>query len=669
MTAAQSNTVFRGRLTILYGSQTGCSEEVAHRLSSEAVRRRYEPACLSMEDYDVRQLPTERMVILVASTTGEGEVPDGMRAFWQFLLRRDLPPNSLGDCTHACFGLGDSSYPKFNFAAKRLHRRLTQLGSTPLVPIGLGDDQDGLGIDHALAPWLVEFWAALDGRMPLPAGTLVIPETERPAPRYEVVQTAVVAAAAAKAHDITDAASTQPEAALAAAAVSAAAAASKHHPHHARVLANTLLTKPGIGREVRHIELDVSGWGLRYAAGDALAVQPLNPEQPTLELLAALGFDPHAPIRIRRVQPHAPDLPQREEWTALTLFREHLDVFGVPRRPFFALLAHFATLPLHAETLAAFGTPAGAMELLDYCTRCRRTYAEVLLDFASARPPLEFYLDLIPPLRARYFSIASSPELHPTHVHLTVSVVRYATRLQAPRFGVCSTYLAGLTPAAADAAGPAVADTVRVWLRKGCLRLPVSASAAIIMVGPGTGVAPFRAFVQTREAQRRKAHHAAGVEAAGAVANAAGEGADAAASQDARGTLAPSSDGEAIGDSVLFFGCRRADHDFLYASEWEAHVASGALRGFDVAFSRAPGQPKVYVQHKMREHANGARLWRLLALPTTHVYIAGAANQMPKDVRQALREVAMTHGALDEEAAAQLVKTLEAEKRMQCETW
>ena len=147
--------------------------------------------------------------------------------------------------------------------------------------------------------------------------------------------------------------------------------------------------------------------------------------------------------------------------------------------------------------------------------------------------------------------------------------------------------------------------------------------------------------MQTREAQRSKAQQAAG----GAAAE------------------------DAPGDSILFFGCRRPDHDFLYASEWERHVASGALSGFDVAFSRALGQPKVYVQHKMREHANGLRLWRLLATPSTHVYIAGAANQMPKDVRQALREVAMTHGGLEEVAAAQLVKTLEAEKRLQCETW
>lgn len=179
-------------------------------------------------------------------------------------------------------------------------------------------------------------------------------------------------------------------------------------------------------------------------------------------------------------------------------------------------------------------------------------------------------------------------------------------------------------------------DTVLVWLRKSCLRLPASSKAAIIMVGPGTGVAPFRSFVQTRHAQRQ---------------------------------AAAASDPDAVGETVLFFGCRRADHDYLYEDEWKAHLASGALQHFAVALSREPGKAKCYVQHKMKEPKNGAMLWRLLALPTTCVYIAGSANQMPKDVRKALREITEEHGGLDERAAAEFVKQLEASKRLQCETW
>jgi sulfite reductase alpha subunit-like flavoprotein len=262
-------------------------------------------------------------------------------------------------------------------------------------------------------------------------------------------------------------------------------------------------------------------------------------------------------------------------------------------------------------------------------TRPRRTYAEVLLDFPSARPPLAYYLDLIPPLRERYFSIASSPVLHTQAVHITVAVVRFQTMIVEPRFGVCSNYLGGCK----------LADTVRVWLRKGCLRLPSSAQAPLVMIGPGTGVAPFRAFVQTRQAQRA------------AEAQGGGEGA------------------AATGDAMLFFGCRHPEQDYLYASEWAAHLDRGELSDFLVAFSRVPKQTKVYVQHRMLEPQTSARLWRLLQVPDTHVYIAGAANQMPKDVRKALREVAVREGGLSETEAMELVQRLEASKRLQCETW
>lgn len=683
-TAAYPTTsAIRGRVTILFGSQTGCAEEVAHRLAAEAVRRRYTPVCCSMEDYDVRALPTEALVVLIASTTGEGEVPDAMRGFWQFLLRKDLPDGSLRSVLHACFGLGDSSYPKFCFAAKRLHRRMEQLGSTALVPIGLGDDQDALGIDFALEPWLATLWSALGARLPLPAGCEELAESECPPPRYTVeVLPASCEGEGRTAEDMAagngdwgfvgDAPDvpTPPTPTMAAPVVPAA---SREHPFRARVLENTRLTASGCGRDVRHIALDVSGWGLAYEEGDALAVQPRNPMAGTRALVCSLGLDPSARVRVSLAQPHAPPLPHAD-WTVLELFVRRLDVYGVPRRSFFALLAYFATEPLHAEKLRELGSAAGAAERREYASLPRRTCAEVLLEFGSARPPLAYYLDLLPPLRERYFSIASSPRVHPSTVHLCVAVVRYQTMLSIPRFGVCSSYLAALEPftpgraihtsylaalepssaegaakgiaegAAADKASPPTveassveASTVEVWLRRGCIRMPRGLSSPLVMIGPGTGVAPFRAFTQARQVQR-------------AQAAAAGEAAS-------------------VGAAILYFGCRRPEADFLYAAEWAAHQAEGTLLALHTAFSRVPGQPKVYVQHAMVSPPGAAQLWTLLAHPHCHVYIAGASGAMPRDVRKALRALASEHGGLDEAAAAAWLANLEATKRLQCETW
>ena len=657
----------RGRVTILFGSQTGCAEEVAHRLAAEAVRWRYTPVCCSMEDYDVRALPTEALVVLIASTTGEGEVPDAMRGFWQFLLRKDLPHGSLGSVLHACFGLGDSSYPKFCFAAKRLHRRMEQLGSTALLPIGLGDDQDALGIDFALEPWLATLWSALGARLPLPAGCEELAESECPPARYTVEvlptsfegegRTAEDMAAghedwgfAGDAPDVP----TPPTPTVAVPAV--VPAASREHPFRALVLENTRLTASGCGRDVRHIALDVSGWGLAYEEGDALAVQPRNPMAGTRALVCSLGLDPSARVRVSRAQPHAPPLPHAD-WTVLELFVRRLDVYGVPRRSFFALLAYFATEPLHAEKLRELGSAAGAAERREYASLPRRTCAEVLLEFGSARPPLAYYLDLLPPLRERYFSIASSPRVHPSTVHLCVAVVRYQTMLSIPRFGVCSSYLAALEPTAAEGAAKGIAEgsateggaadgarppsvevsTVEVWLRRGCIRMPHGPSSPLVMIGPGTGVAPFRAFTQARQVQR-------------AQAAAAGEAAS-------------------VGAAILYFGCRRPDADFLYAAEWAAHQAEGTLLALHTAFSRVPGQPKVYVQHAMVSPPGAAQLWTLLAHPQCHVYIAGASGAMPRDVRKALRTLASEHGGLDEAAAAAWLANLEVTKRLQCETW
>ena len=173
--------------------------------------------------------------------------------------------------------------------------------------------------------------------------------------------------------------------------------------------------------------------------------------------------------------------------------------------------------------------------------------------------------------------------------------------------------------------------------------MPTDPAAPHIMIGPGTGVAPFRAFTQTRFAQRQ---------AATAAAAAAGTAAD----------TAP------VGEAVLYFGCRKRSVDYLYEREWVDHLECQALQALHVAFSRE-AETKVYVQHKMVEQQSAPLLWRILSHPASHVYIAGAANQMPKDVRKALRAVAQTHGAMDEEASAAFLKQLEAERRLQCETW
>ncbi len=296
--------------------------------------------------------------MFIASTTGEGTVPDNMRSFWRFLLRKDLPAGSLGAMQHACFGLGDSSYPKFNYAAKRLHRRLLQLGSTALVDLGLADDQDDLGIDQALGPWLDGFRARLMALRPMADGLAAIPRSQSLPLRYRLLEEE-------EEEEEGDGAAT-----VAGPPPEAGGPPSAAAPFEARVLANESLCGAARGsRDVRHLELDIAGSGIAYTPGDALAVQPRNPPAETRALLAGLGLEPEQRIVLAPAAPRAaPPLPPGE-WSVFRLFSERLDLFGVPRRAFFERLARHvgrAAAPTHTSGVA----PASAT---DACVRlCRR---------------------------------------------------------------------------------------------------------------------------------------------------------------------------------------------------------------------------------------------------------------------------------------------------------
>ena len=160
----------RRRLAVLYGSQTGTAQEVAERVGREAARLHFGVAVAALDSFPVRQLPAERLVVYVVSTTGQGDVPDNMARCWRFLLRKSLPSNSLAGQQLAVLGLGDSGYAKFNHVAKKLSKRLVQLGGQQLVETGLADDQHDLGPDFVIDKWLDEFWAVALQLYPLPPG-------------------------------------------------------------------------------------------------------------------------------------------------------------------------------------------------------------------------------------------------------------------------------------------------------------------------------------------------------------------------------------------------------------------------------------------------------------------------------------------------------------------
>ena len=348
-----------------------------------------------------------------------------------------------------------------------------------------------------------------------------------------------------------------------------AARPTRTDPHRSRLVRNLRLNAPGSTKEVRQIGLARDGV-LEHHAGDSLGVWPENDPAVVEAFAAATGVDPAAVAALDVTRP-SPDL--------LRFVAQRSREEGL------------------ARVLA--GGPSRTAEW----SRGRQTL-DVLREFPAHADPAE-WLNLLKPLRPRQYSISSAPQAHPDEVQLTVSVVRYGDPV---RHGVCSTFLAE------RAAG----RDVRVFVQPApAFRPPADPGVPVVMIGPGTGVAPFRAFLQ-----HRRAHGGSG-------------------------------------PNWLFFGERSSATDWYYREEFEAWRDDGFLTRLSLAFSR--DQPeKVYVQDRVLAH--GAQLWRWIA-EGAHVYVCGDASRMAVDVDRALRRVVAEHGGMSEEDATLHLKAMAAQKR------
>lgn len=375
---------------------------------------------------------------------------------------------------------------------------------------------------------------------------------------------------------------------------------SKDHPFPARVTENRLLNRPGSAKETRHFVVDLRGSGLHYKAGDSLGVFPSNRASEVDEVLRRLGASGDEPVSPALLKLMAP-ISLRE---ALT----HRLSLAKPPRRFAEVLAAKATSPDERARLAGLLAPEAKEALAQFLEE--REFVDLLAEFPSARLTAQEFVDQLRKLMPRLYSIASSGRAFPSEVHLTVAVVRYATNGR-DRVGVCSTFLAdraelGTTP-------------VPVFVSDSHFGPPEDGARDCIMVGPGTGIAPFRAFLQDRVATG------------------------------------------ATGRNWLFFGDQKQATDFLYEEEWADYLRRGSLTRLDTAFSRDQ-QAKVYVQDRMRE--NAAELWRWLA-GGANFYVCGDAKRMAKDVDAALHEIVAVQGGMSPEQAADYVKQLKKDKRYQ----
>ncbi|AUW13885.1 NADPH-dependent assimilatory sulfite reductase flavoprotein subunit [Klebsiella michiganensis] len=532
-------------ITLISASQTGNARRVAEALRDDLQAAQLNVKLVNAGDYKFKQIASEKLLVVVTSTQGEGEPPEEAVALHKFLFSKKAP--KLTDTAFAVFGLGDTSYEFFCQSGKDFDNKLAELGGERLL------DRVDADVEYqaAAAEWRARVVEVLKARAPAAAPSQLI--------------------ASGSVNEI----HTSPY--------------TKEAPLTATLAVNQKITGRDSEKDVRHIEIDLGDSGLRYQPGDALGVWYQNDPALVKELVELLWLTGEEPVTVDgKTLPLAEALEWHFELTVNT---------G-------NIVENYATLTRSESLLPLVGDKA---QLQHYAAT---TPIVDMVRFSPAQLDAQALVDLLRPLTPRLYSIASSQAEVESEVHVTVGVVRYDIEGRA-RAGGASSFLADRVEEDGE---------VRIFIEHNDnFRLPANPQTPVIMIGPGTGIAPFRAFMQQRAA----------------------EGAE--------------------GKNWLFFGNPHFTEDFLYQVEWQSYVKEGVLSRIDLAWSRDQ-QQKVYVQDKLREQ--GAELWRWIN-DGAHIYVCGDANRMAKDVEQTLLEVIAEYGAMDAEAADEFLSELRVERRYQ----
>jgi cytochrome P450 / NADPH-cytochrome P450 reductase len=577
-------------LLVLYGSNLGTAEELATRVADLAEVNGFATRLAPLDDF-AGQLPDQGGVLIFCASYN-GAAPDNATQFVKW-LGSDLPKDAFAKVRYVVFGCGNSDWAAtYQSVPRMIDEQLAAHGARSVHPRGEGDARSDL--DGQFEKWFAAAAPAATKEFGLASS---ITRSADDAPLYTIEPVAPTA-------------------------VNAIVAQSGVSPMKVQVNSE-LQNKVGANasdRSTRHIEVQLPA-GVSYRVGDHLSVVPRNDPALVDSVARRFGFLPADQIRLQVAEGRRAQLPVGNTVSVGRLLTEFVELQQIATRKQIQIMSEHTRCPVTKPKLLAYvGDDAASTERYrNEVLAKRKSVFDLLEEYPACELPFHAYLEMLSLLAPRYYSISSSPSGDAARCSVTVGVVEApASSGRGVYKGVCSNYLAGRR------AGDTIHATVRET--KAGFRLPDDSSVPVIMIGPGTGLAPFRGFLQERADRKAK--------------------------------------GASLGPAMLFFGCRHPEQDYLYADELKAFAADG-ITELHTAFSRADG-PKTYVQHVVA--AQKEQVWNLIDKGAI-IYVCGDGGKMEPDVKAALVSIYRERTGADADAGLRWIDDLGSKNRYVLDVW